>query len=148
LGNSIQPNATLPVADTADLNIVMGQLVFVPAYSRVNFPVNGSFNRLAVTLAIHNTDLAHPIIIRSVRYYDTEGTLVREFVENPILLNPMATTGFVVAGEESDVGWGANFLVEWVAEQPVYEPVVEALMYTNGGISFISPGRIVSEQTP
>ena len=151
LSTSTQPNTTLPITDSADLNIVTGQVVFVPAYSQVTFPVNGSTNRLAVTLAIHNTDLEHPIVIQSVRYYDTEGSLVREFVESPAILNAMATTGFVVDGREADVGWGANFVVEWVAEQPVYEPVIEALMYSDGGLegySFISTGRIISEQMP
>ena len=38
--------------------------------------------------------------------------------------------------------------VEWVAEEAVYEPVVEALMLNatgNQGVSFISVGRVVSQ---
>jgi hypothetical protein len=151
VATTTSPNPAQPVTNIADLEIVTGQLVFVPAYSGVTFPINNSFRELAVTLAIHNTDLDHSIIIRSVRYYDTEGVLVREFVETPVSLNPLATTGFVVGRDEGEIGWGANFLVEWSADEAVYEPVIEALIYPDGGgegISFISPGRIISEQKP
>ncbi|MDX2163449.1 MAG: DUF3124 domain-containing protein [bacterium] len=144
-------NPSLPIADVADLSIVTGQMVFVPAYSQITIPLNGSVQALAVTLAIHNTDLEHPIIIRSVRYYDTQGALIREFVDEPVLLNALGTTGYVVGESGRTAGWGTNFIVEWAAEQPVYEPVIEALIYNNGGLegfSFISPGRIISEQVP
>jgi hypothetical protein len=43
-------------------------------------------------------------------------------------------------------GVGANFIVEWIAEKEVSEPVVEAVMISaasNQGISFVSPGRII-----
>lgn len=149
VGFQAEPNPATPVSNIADLDIVTGQLVFVPAYSRVTLPSSGSFRNMVVTLAIHNTDLENDIIIRSVRYYDTVGELVREFVESPVRLGAMASTGFIVSGADADTGWGTNFLVEWGAEQPVYEPVIEALIYPNAGAeggSFLSPGRIISEQ--
>jgi hypothetical protein len=104
-----------------------------------------------VTLAIHNTDVENQIIIQSVRYYDTDGNLVREFVQSPVSLDPMATTGFFVPSGDGDGGWGANFMVEWVAESPVYEPVIEAVMISSrwtDGITYVSPGRVVSQQSP
>lgn len=149
---SIQPRPTLPSNDIVDLNIVTGQVVFVPAYSEVLYGT-GENDRveLSVTLAIHNTDPDDPIIIESVHYYDTDGNLVKEFVENPVRLNPMATTGFLVPSSDTDGGWGANFLVEWGAEKPVYEPVIEAVMISTrwtDGVTYISPGRVISQQTP
>lgn len=145
-----QPLPTLAANEVVDLQIVMGQLVFVPAYSEV-ISVSSPRLNLSTTLAIHNTDPNRSIIIKSVRYYDTDGDLVREFVERPAELGPMATTGFVIGEEERRGGWGANFLVEWISEEPVYEPVIEAVMVsTRGteGISFISQGRVISEQQP
>lgn len=144
------PAPTLPPTIAADLNIVTGQVVFVPAYSEVAY-LGNERRELTVTLAIHNTDLEYPIIIRSVRYYDTDGVLVRDFIANPVILNALATTGFVISGREAGGGWGSNFVVEWGAEQPVYEPVIEAIMVSRTGlegISFISPGRVVSEEAP
>jgi hypothetical protein len=143
---TIQPLATVPAERAAALRIVTGQTVFVPAYSEI-VAVKPAL-QLYVTLAVHNTDLRHPIIIKSVRYYNTSGDLVRDFVQSPTQLNPMATTGFTI--DDDSGGWGANFLVEWGAEEPVYEPVIEAIMVSRRGtegVSFISLGRVVSEQT-
>lgn len=133
-----------------DLRIVTGQTVFVPAYSEI---FNGQDERrvaLAVTLAIHNTDLQTPIIIQSVRYYDTNGQLVHDFVDTPLALTALASTGFLIEESDTAGGWGSNFIVEWVAEAPVHEPVIEAVMISTrnaSGLSMISPGRVIS-QTP
>jgi hypothetical protein len=142
---------TLQPPTARDLRIVTGQIVYVPAYSEVFYGRAGLSMELAVTLAIHNTDLNTPIIIQSVRYYDTDGNLVRDYISEPVEVSPLATTGFLVEGAESSGGWGANFIVEWGAEQPVYEPVIEAIMVsTRGtqGISIISLGRVISQTVP
>jgi hypothetical protein len=142
------PPAAPAVVNPASLQIVTGQQVFVPAYSEIALADAENTIDLTVTLAIHNTDLEQAIIIRSVRYYDTSGQLVEEFVQSPVSLAPLATTGFVVPAGTSPGGWGTNFIVEWGAESPVYEPVIEAVIVSRRGtegISFISPGRVISE---
>jgi hypothetical protein len=147
----IGPIPTLPPAQLGDLNIVTGQMVFVPAYSEIAWVSASNTLELTATLAIHNTDPDDSIIIRSARYYDTAGNLVRDFVQAPVELPPLATTGFVIPAGESEGGWGTNFLVEWGAETAVYEPVIEAVMVSQRGaegVSFISPGRVVSEAMP
>ncbi|GAB4512466.1 MAG: hypothetical protein OHK0046_12020 [Anaerolineae bacterium] len=131
-----------------DLRIVAGQTVYVPAYSEVFIRQNIPNVELSVTLAIHNTDLNNAIIIRSVRYYDTDGTLVRDYITDPVEVAPLATTGFLVEDIDRSGGWGSNFIVEWGAENPVYEPVIEAIMIGTRnayGISLISPGRVLSQ---
>lgn len=131
-----------------DLRIVTGQTVYVPAYSEVFLGREGLNLELAVTLAIHNTDLDASIIIQSVRYYDTDGNVVRDYINEPIEVSPLATTGFLVEDGDTSGGWGANFVVEWVAEEPVYEPIIEAIMVStrgNQGVSMISLGRIISQ---
>lgn len=129
-----------------DLDIAKGQTIYVPAYSKVYYAANRTLN-LAVTLSVHNTDLNHSIVLTSVRYYDAQGQLIKEFLSQPKRLNPLVATDFFM--EESDSsGVGSNFIVEWVAEQPVYEPVVEAVMIgTVSSLSFslISPGRVISQ---
>lgn len=131
-----------------DLDITTGQTIYVPAYSEIQYASNGRTMDLAVTLSIHNTDFEHPIIITSVRYYDTQGELVREYLQQPRSLGPLASTDFFVEATEQSGGIGTNFIVEWVAEQPVYEPIVEALMLNTSstqGVSFTSPGRVIRE---
>lgn len=131
-----------------DLDITTGQTIFVPAYSEVHYASGDRTMELAVTLVIHNTDFTYPIILTSVRYYNTEGQMAREYLPQPQQLGPMASADFFVDAGEYTGGVGTNFIVEWVAEQPVYEPVVEALMLnTSGtqGLSFTSPGRVISQ---
>jgi hypothetical protein len=131
-----------------DLDITTGQTIYVPAYSEIYYASEDRTLELAVTLTIHNTDFEHPIIITSVRYYDTQGQLVREHLPQPRRLGPLASTDFFVAASQQSGGLGTNFIVEWVAEQPVYEPVVESVMLSTGGtqgISFTSPGRVIRQ---
>lgn len=140
---------TLPPASFTDLDSVMGQTVFVPAYAEVFYGSADETLPLTTTLAIHNSDPTHVIVVSSVRYYNTEGTLVREYVEAPIQLAAMATHAIVIEPQQGG-GWGANFLVEWAAQEAVYEPIIEAVMVSRRGtegVSFTSPGRVLAEKT-
>jgi len=139
---------TIQTVDDRILHIVTGQTIYVPAYSEIFFGSSNQTMDLTVTLAIHNTDLDTPIIVQSVRYFDTDGALVQDYVTEAVELAPLATIGFVIPDSDTTGGWGANFIVEWGAEQAVYEPIIEALMISSQGthgISMISEGRILSE---
>lgn len=83
---------------------------------------------MTVTLSIRNTNLDKPILIDSVQCFDTNDQLVTDYVESPLQLAPMATTEYVIERTDDKGGTGANFIVVWGAEAPVYEPVVEAVM--------------------
>lgn len=143
-------NEVVQPVNARELQIVTGQTVYVPAYSEIFVHSADQTSKLTVTLAIHNSDTDTPIIIRSVRYFDTGGKLVRDYIDEPVSVPPLATAGFVVEEGDTSGGWGANFLVEWGAEEPVYEPVIEAVMISTSsavGLSMISPGRVVSQTT-
>lgn len=147
------PPAAQPTPQPApliqDLDIAVGQTIYVPAYTKIYSSPRGQTLDLTVTLSIHNTDTDQPIFITSVRYYDPEGILVREYLTNPRQLAPLGTADFYVQEETAPgEGLGANFIVEWGAEQPVYEPIVEAIMIhadSTQGISFTSPGRVINQ---
>jgi hypothetical protein len=133
-----------------DLDVTTGQTIYVPAYSEMNIVLDRTLD-LAVTLIIHNTDFDNPIFLTSVRYYDTQGQLLREYLTEPRQLGPLASTDFFVEPDEQSGGLGTNFIVEWVAEQPVFEPIVEAIMLNtsnNQGISLTTPGRVIKQITP
>ena len=132
------------------LKIATGQTIYVPIYSEIYYFDKSKTLQLAATLSVRNTDPQHPIIIAFVKYYDSDGNLVREHLENPIRLSPLASTDFIVNQNDHTGGSGANFLVEWVAETEVYEPVVEALMVSTSsqqGISFVSQGRVIESKS-
>jgi hypothetical protein len=140
------PAAPAPSVSAAGDPVAVSGSVYVPVYSHIYYGDDRRFVNLTITLSVRNTDEENPIAVRSVRYYDTAGTLVRTYVSQPERLGPMGTREFVVQEEDSSGGSGANFVVDWSAAQPVSEPVVEAVMIgTTGsqGISFSSVGRKV-----
>ena len=142
------PASTTQPISTAGLNIVQQQTIYVPAYSQIYvLDVNRPMN-LAITLSIRNTDPRHPIVLESVRYYNSAGEQVKEYLDSPQQLGAMATADFVVAEYDREGGTGANFVVEWGAGQAVFDPIVEAVMISAGtqGISFTSRGVVISRE--
>jgi hypothetical protein len=142
-----EPSSSQKVV-TLDENfkIVTGQTVYVPVYSHIYHQDKKQTFDLAATLSIRNTDLNNPIVITAVRYYDSDGTLVRKYIERPIEIAALASVDFFVDTTDTSGGSGAKFIVEWVAQTKVSEPAIEAVMIGSGfqqGISFVSPGRVI-----
>lgn len=150
------PNVTAlatpyPKTVTLDKNfkIATGQIIYVPVYSHIYHHNRREIFNLAVTLSIRNTDLTNSLIVTSVRYYDSDGKLVKQYLERPIQLDALASYDFFVNRNDNSGGLGANFIVEWVAQTKISEPIVEAVMIGTDyqqGISFISPGRVIKSQ--
>jgi len=129
---------------------VQGQVVYVPAYSHI-YHEDGSPYLLTITLSIRNTSMDHEIVVNSVRYFGTKGKEVKSHLQKPLRLAALATVEFLIERDDSAGGSGANFLVEWVADQAVPEPIIEAVMIdTKGqqGISFARSGRVIREVVP
>jgi len=125
------------------IEIVDGQTVYVPVYSHI-YAGGGRPHLLEATLSIRNLDPNRAISIKSVKYFDTKGSLIKEYLDDKIRLGPLETTAFLVEKRDKRGGSGANFIVIWDAEEPVYEPLIEAIMvgFSEGNsISFASPGR-------
>jgi uncharacterized protein DUF3124 len=132
-------------------NQIVGQTIYVPVYSHIYTRDKSRVINLSATLSVRNTDAQNPIRINSARYYDTNGALLKEYVNAPLRLAPMASTDFVVAEDDTSGGSGANFIVEWGAAVEVTEPVVEAVMISTAsqqGISFLSAGRVIKSRAP
>ena len=146
------PTATSPVpAATFDVTreIIAGQSIYVPIYSHIYVRDKSSIINLTATLSIRNTDAKNGIRVSAVRYYGTHGTLVREYLTEPLQLGPMASADYVVAEDDTSGGAGANFIVEWEATDTVTAPVVEAVMISTAsqqGISFLSAGRVIKDR--
>jgi Protein of unknown function (DUF3124) len=141
----------LSVPTSKQIAISRGQVIFVPAYSHVYYGNQQEQFPLAVTLSIRNTSLTDPIVIRSIRYYNSSGKLAKEYTSGNLQLAPLATTEFFIQQQDSSGGSGANFIVEWVTDkQGVTEPIIEAVMISTSfqqGVSFTTSGRVIQELT-
>lgn len=131
-------------------NLVIGQIVYVPAYSHV-YHGSGEPYLLTITLSVRNTSMEDEIVVKSVRYFDTKGKEIKSYLNKPVRLPPLATTEVLVRRDDTKGGSGANFLVEWFAEQPVSEPLIEAVMIdtkSQQGISFARRGSVIKQVVP
>ena len=81
-----------------------------------------------------------------MRYYDSQGKLLRHYLAQPQTIAPLSSIRFIVPESDSLGGSGAKFLVDWKAEEAVVEPIVESVMIgtkLQQGISFVSMGRVI-----
>ena len=127
-----------------------GRAVYVPAYSHI-YSRGGQAFLLEVTLSVRNTDPELAIRIDRVRYYDTQGRLIRELGEAPLTLAPLQTASYLVEKQDIAGGSGASFIVEWSAEEAVNPPVIEAVMIgvaQTHNLSFTSRGQPIARAAP
>jgi len=132
----------------SEIRLSKGQTVYVPAYSNVFTGPKKLPFQLATTLSIRSTDLSASIRITSIEYFDTNGRLIRRYLDKPVILGPLASTFIHIEEKDASGGFGANFIVRWNSDRIVNTPVIECVMIgaTSGqGISFVSPGQEIRE---
>lgn len=136
-------------ADLLPVKLVSGQLLYLPVYSNVPYQIDTIKFDMSAFIAIHNTDLLNPIILTRVLYFNQEGKLVNDFLKNQKLkIAPLATKDFYVPYEDQS-GTGANFLIEWVADSLVTEPLIESIttcLKPNNTVAVLSQGKIIKEK--
>jgi hypothetical protein len=138
-----------PVCADSGISLSNGQTVYVSVYTHIYSGLKGRPFELGATLSIRNTDPKHPITLVSVKFYDTEGKLLKEYLGEPIRLNALVSTRYVLKEGESGGGSGANFLVTWKSEKKVNPPIIETIMIgtrSGQGISFVSQGQEIQDQ--
>jgi hypothetical protein len=129
------------------INLSEGQTVYVPVYSHI-YVGRGHPFELAISLSVRNTDPAHPITIVSVSYNDSNGNLIRSYLESPIQLNHLASKDFFVSEMDTTGGFGASFVVKWKSAIKVNEPIIEGVMAgtkSGQGISFVTRGKEIKD---
>ena len=115
---------------------------YVPVYSHV-YSSGGRPVLLETTLSIRNIDLEKQLIVNEVNYYDSTGEMVREFIDAPLTVGPLATIEFLVEQKDVEGGSGANFIVRWGSAQSIKAPLIEAVMVGSNEdecVSFVRQG--------
>jgi hypothetical protein len=138
-----------PIVSSADdLQLSTGQTVYVPIYSHIYSGIKARPFDLAATLSIRNTNLKSSIIIVSVKYYDSAGKMIKDYLDGPIKLNALASARYIITEDDKAGGSGANFIVIWQSEKSVNPPIIESVMigtHSGQGISFVSRGQVIEE---
>lgn len=119
-------------------------VVYVPIYSDIYIDAQNPKSLLAATLSVRNTSLEDSLFISKIDYYNTDGDLVKRFIDKQISLPPMATLNYVVERDDDTGGPGANFIVALSARNNTVRPLVQAVMigdHSNKGFSFSTNGH-------
>lgn len=136
-------------SDFVPSKLVRGQLLYMPVYSNVPYQLDTMLFDMSAFVAIHNVDLQHPILLRNVLYFNQDGKLVDDFLnDQSIKIEPLATKDFYIPYEDKS-GTGANFLIEWTADTLVCEPLVESITLSlkpNNTVAVISKGKVIKEK--
>ena len=112
----------------SEIKMWKSQTVYVPVYTHTflggkkRVPLNLSSN-----LVIRNTDSVNSIQITEVIYYNSEGDLLKSYLNSPKNLNPMASTYYLIETADDRGGWGANFIIKWKSANKVTQPLIEAI---------------------
>jgi hypothetical protein len=131
-----------------DIKLSSGQTVYVSIYSHIYSGVKGRPFDLAAILSIRNTNPNISITLRSVKYYDSDGKLLKEYLSIPLQLNALVSTRYIIPEGDKTGGSGANFMVVWKSDREVNPPIIEAVMigtHSGQGISFVSRGQVIKE---
>ena len=104
-------------------------------------------------LSIRSGSFTDTTIINAITYYDTEGSIVKEFLKKPVLLKPMQSIDYIVGiskktegAPKSRGGTGAHFIVDWGAKYNT-QPIMQCVMHGshgNNSVSFVVPGKSIA----
>ncbi len=110
--------------------------VYVPIYSDIYNHKRDYQVALTATLSIRNTSSSDTLFVQKVDYYNTNGELVRKYLEDAIFLRPLETIEYVIEKEDNEGGSGANFLINWGANKKI-KPLFQSVMIGEiGNLSF------------
>lgn len=143
---------SLEVEEVLDKELInFRDLIYIPIYSDIYIDSNNREHLLTATLSIRNTSFNDTLYISKIDYYNTEGTLVKNYIDKTISLNPMGSVNYVIEKEDTSGGSGANFIVELSAKNANIKPLIQAIMvgqFNNKSFSFSTDGYSVKVKKP
>lgn len=125
------------------------QKVYVPVYSDIYHLSGEKRFLLTITVAVRNTSLTDTIYVQKADYYDSNGKLLRTYLQNTIAIAPIASAEFVVEYLENQGGAGASFIVDWGSNHQTIQPLIQGVMIgtlSQQGISFITEGVVIQDR--
>lgn len=123
--------------------------IYVPIYSDIYSRRKDLHFLLTATLSIRNTSYSDTLLISTIDYFDTQGELVRNYLDKTIFLKPMASIDYVMDEDDDNGGTGTSFIVILHAQSNTVRPVIQSVMIsTHGqqGIAFTTEGVSISKR--
>lgn len=118
-------------------------LTYLSVYSQIYSLTEHRTHDLTATVSLRNMNKDDTVYINKAEYFDTHGSLIRTYFDNPIFIAPMETVEIIIDEKDREGGTGANFLFEWTIEAGSNEPFFEAVMISTSGqqgLSFTTHG--------
>ena len=143
----ILDNHTLSRKANTISNDSLKRQVYVPIYSDIYNQTRDTRTLLTATLSIRNTSLKDSLFVSKIDYYNTEGDLVRSYIDSPIYLTPMESIDYVIEQQDTSGGSGANFMIDWYSKRKL-NPLFQAVMVGGLGaqaFSFTTEGIEIFE---
>lgn len=122
--------------------------VYVPIYSDIYNQTRDTRTLLTATLSIRNTSIRDSLFVSTIDYYNTQGDLVRSYIDSPIFLKPMESIDYVIEQQDTSGGSGANFIIDWYSKKQL-KPLFQAVMVGGLGaqaFSFTTDGIEVDRE--
>lgn len=132
-------------ADMVDVDSSMIHgTTYLSVYSQIYSQSEHNVRDLTVTVSMRNPDSENKVFLKKINSYNTEGHLVKNYIEKPVYILPMETLELVIEESDDDFGTGGNFLFDWTVAKNTNEPIFESIMISTAGqqgISFVTTGK-------
>ncbi|MBF8150940.1 DUF3124 domain-containing protein [Winogradskyella sp. F6397] len=131
--------ATIKNVDT----LTSGQS-YLSIYSQINSYSHKKIYNLTAMVSLRNTSIKDSIYLFKIDYFDSDGSLFKSYIDNPIFIRPMETVDIVIDEVEVAGGTGPNFILDWKTPENCPEPIFEGVMTSTSGqqgLSFITQAK-------
>lgn len=122
----------------------INESVYVPAYSDLYYESQEKKTFFTVILSLRNISFTDTLYFTHIDYYSSHGKLLREYIDQVLVLRPMESMEYIVEEAEKEGGTGANFVVNYSAKANLNNhPFIETIMMgnlDNYRFAFTSPG--------
>ena len=117
---------------------------YLSVYSQIYSYSQHKMYNLTAMISIRNTSAKDTMYLSKVDYFDTHGTLLKTYFENPVYLTPMETLDIVINEVDIAGGTGGNFIFDWQTPKNSPEPIFEGVMTSTSGqqgLSFLTQAK-------
>lgn len=130
--------------ELTDFDSLVTGKTYLSIYSQIYSISEHKTHNLTAMVSIRNTSETDTIYLNKAKYFDTKGSLVKNYIEHSIYISPLETIEIIIGEKETEGGTGSNFIFDWQTKTNTSEPLFEAVMNSTigqQGLSFTTQGK-------